>query len=508
VTSDEQLLASVLDFLPLGVWIARAPGGELVLANRVFREIMGMEARSDVARGGYSEPYGIFTRDGTPYPETRLPFVRALEARETVTVDDIVIHRGDGGRVDIRALARPIFDGDVITHVVIAFEDITVERRVEEQRRAGERLESIGQLAAGVAHDFNNALASVRVLATLLRVRESDAARVADLRRIEDATDRAAALSRSLLTFGRHGGGSRTRVSVETIAGPVLDLVRRTFDPMVEIRYQGRADGAWIEADPAQIEQLLMNLLVNARDALPEGGCVDVRLGGDAAAVTIEVSDDGPGIPAELRSRIFEPYFTTKQRGELPGTGLGLSTVYGIVKQHGGTIDVTEAEPPNSVRSSGAPRPPGGPGARFVVRLPAVAGVEPAADREQPVRRGSGRVLIVEDDEQVRRSTRHVLELLGYHVIEAVDGIEAVELFRRAPESIDAVLLDVVMPRQGGRVTLPALRAIRDVPVVVTSGITTLDDADAWRDLGAAALLPKPYDLGALSNALADAIRA
>ena len=502
--SDESLLAGVLDFLPLGVWIARAPSGELVLANRVFREIMGMDARPDVARGGYAEPYGICGRDGKPYPESKMPFVRALQARATVTVDDIVIHRPDGHRVNIRAIARPIFEGETITHVVIAFADATAEvnaeaarRDSEERLRAAQRLEAIGNLAAGVAHDFNNAMASIRVLAALLRLRESDPARAADLRRIEDATDRAAELSRSLLTFGRHGSGRVARVSVDDLARTVVDLVRRTFDRQIEILLDAGSAPAWVDGDPAQIEQLLMNLLVNARDAMPDGGRVAVRVdvAGTPPWVTIEVEDSGPGIPVELRSRVFEPYFTTKNSAERPGTGLGLSTVYGIVQQHGGSIVIGDAAPH---------------GARFVISLPGAApAVTGEARRPAVLRHGTGRILVVEDDEAVRRSTRSLLELLGYEVVEATDGIAAVDVFRRdagAARAIDAVLLDVVMPRQSGRATLPALRAIREVPVVITTGIATGDDHDEWRALGAHALLAKPYDLGQLSTVLADAI--
>ena len=501
---DDPLLSSVLDLLPLGVWIARAPTGELVLANRMFREIMGSDARRDVALGGYAAPYGIFGRDGKPYPEERMPFVLALKARTIVTVDDIVIHRGDGTRVNIRAFARPVFEGDTITHVVIAFADITAEvsadaarRDSEERLRATQRLEAIGNLAAGVAHDFNNAMASIRVLAALLRLRESDPARGEDLRRIEDATDRAAELSRSLLTFGRHGTGRITRIAVDDLARTVVDLVRRTFDRQIEIHLDTGDASAWVDGDPAQLEQLLMNLLVNARDAMPDGGKVAVRIDvtGTPPWVTIEIEDTGPGIPVELRSRVFEPYFTTKSSAERPGTGLGLSTVYGIVQQHGGSIVIGDATPH---------------GARFVISIPGATSAAAVDARRAPaLRHGTGRVLVVEDDEAVRRATRSLLELLGYDVIEAVDGVAAVDVFRRdaiTTQEIDAVLLDVVMPRQSGRATLPALRAIREVPVVITTGIATDDDHDEWRALGAHALLAKPYDLGELSNVLADAI--
>ena len=497
--SDEQLLAGVVDLLPLGVWIARVPGGELVLANRVFREIMGIEARTDVGVGEYAAPYGICTPEGAPYPEDRMPFVRAIQARTTVTVDDLWIHRPDGTRAGVRAFARPIFAGDTITHVVVAFADVTAERAAEEARRvseerlrAAQRLEAIGNLAAGVAHDFNNAMASIRMLASLLRLREHDPARIEDLVQIEQATDRAADLTRSLLTFGRHSTARAARVDVAEIATRLVALVRRTFDRQIEVSLAIDDPRATVEADPAQLEQVLMNLLVNARDAMPDGGEVAVRVARRGDAVVVDVEDTGPGVPPALRTRIFEPYFTTKTRADRPGTGLGLSTVYGIVQQLGGTIEVGDR----------APR-----GARFVVTIPAAAAPATIARAEAaPLRRGAGRVLLVEDDDSVRRATSGLLEMLGYDVVEAVDGLDAVDLFRRQATTIDLVLLDVIMPRQGGRVTLPALRAIRDVPVVVTTGIATDDDAEEWRALGAHALLPKPFDLGALSNVLADAI--
>ncbi|KAB2883221.1 MAG: PAS domain-containing protein, partial [Kofleriaceae bacterium] len=278
VTTDDVLLSGVIDQLPLGVWIARAPGGELLFANQVFREILGIEARGDVAVGGYSEPYGIMGLDGKPYPEARMPFVRALEARATVTVEDIVIHRHDGRRVNIRATARPIFDGDVITHIVIAFADYTAEREAcarqreaEERARQDERLQAIGTLAAGVAHDFNNVLAQIRILASMLRVREQDASRVEDLVRIEQATDSAAALTRSLLAFGRHPAGNVVRFDLDAVVAGVVDLVRRTFERHITIEHR-REPGAFVAGDQNQLEQVILNLAVNARDAMANGG--------------------------------------------------------------------------------------------------------------------------------------------------------------------------------------------------------------------------------------------
>jgi signal transduction histidine kinase len=500
---DEQaLLANVVDNLPLGVWIARAPGGDFVFANKVFREIMGMDARPDVAAGEYAAPYGICTREGTPYPEELMPFVRALRARTTITVDDIVIHRPDGGKVNIRATARPIFarpdGGGDITHVVIAFADITAElaaetakRESEERLRASQRLESLGRLAAGVAHDFNNMLASIRLLASYVAHSDPSPVRRADLRRIEDVTESAAQLTRALLAFGRSGGADAVPVDLADLAKALVEVGRHTFDRAVELRFEASAGPAVVLGDPAQLEQVVLNLLVNARDAmLPGGGVLTVRIAVDTLTappaplapgryVVLEVADTGPGVPAELRDRIFEPYFTTKipatgdtapgAPGEThPGAGLGLATVYGVAKTHGGAVEVRDAAPH---------------GALFRVVLP-VADAVPArrdARHETPAVRGHGTILVVDDEPLVRAA---------------------------ASAGLAAVLLDAVMPRLGGRETFLRIRAMApELPVVLTTGRAGPDEMEDLVALGVDHFLPKPFDLRALSRTLADAMR-
>jgi two-component system cell cycle sensor histidine kinase/response regulator CckA len=509
VVEDDVLLSGVIDQLPLGVWIARAPGGELLFANQVFREIMGIEARADVGVGGYSQPYGICGLDGKPYPEPRMPFVRALEARQTVNVEDIVIHRHDGRRVNIRATARPVFVGDTITHVVIAFADITAEvqarareREIEQRARHDERLRSIGTLAAGVAHDFNNVLAQVRVLASLLRLRERDGARVDDLVRIEQATDSAAALSRSLLAFGRHPAGNVVRFDLDEVVGGVVDLVRRTFDRHITIEHE-RSRGAFVAGDRNQLEQVMMNLAVNARDAMEGGGTLTFTVRtfeGDAPPplapgkwVVVEASDTGPGVPVELRPRVFEPYFSTKQGREARGTGLGLATAYGAVQAHGGVIEIGEAEPS---------------GARFTVYLPQAE----ATSRARPVRgelaRGRGRVLLVDDEQPLRRAMRRALEHMGYDIVEAADGAAAVEAFRAHRGELAAVVLDHVMPIMTGGDAYRVMRAIDpSVPVIMTSGRLEEDLEHELRALGIDTVMPKPFDIEELSRVLRAAIQ-
>jgi two-component system cell cycle sensor histidine kinase/response regulator CckA len=498
---DERVLAEVIDSLPLGVWIARAPGGELFFANRTFREIMGTEARDDVVVGGYAQPYGICGPDGRAYPEDRLPFVLALRARAIVTVDDIVIHRHDGRRVNIRATARPVFEGDTITQVVICFVDCTAEKQAERAReesdarlRQAQRLESLGTLAAGVAHDFNNLLGTISLIASMLGLREPDRARAEDLRRIIATTESAARLTRSLLAFGRQGPLRAVRFDAGEVAANVIELIRRTFDRNVEIVFV-RDGASSIVGDPTAIEQMLMNLAFNARDAMPEGGRLSVRFAREGDRVVIEVGDTGAGVPRELRGRIFEPYFTTKGDRELTGRGLGLATVYGIVEAHAGTIEVRDASPHGAV---------------FRVTIPAAidqseAAAPPARPDEATVR-GHGTVLVVDDEPLVRASLRRALEDLGYDAREAPDGVAALE--QLGSGDVHAVLLDSVMPRKGGRDTLIEVRRRpAPPPVIMMGGRIVPSERQELFALGAIAVLDKPFDVPALSRILADVIR-
>ncbi len=444
-----------------------------------------------------------------------MPFVRALEARATVIVDDIVIHRPDGGRVYIRAQARPVFVAgeDVISHVVIAFIDITREvtheaARVEAEARLARahRMESVGSLAGGVAHDFNNLLAVVRLLTSSLRRTERDALRLEDLRSIDEVVDSAAALTRSLLAFAGRGKTRSERVPLDAIAGAILDILGRAVDKRIAVRSElsSRAD---VVGDGSQLEQVLMNLVVNARDALPDTGNILVktyRLDVDEVTakrmgrltpgehVALEVHDDGTGIDPSIRERIFEPYFTTKTTGQLRGTGLGLATVYGIVEGHGGAIEVLDNVPRGTlVRVLLPVAPPSAPPRR---ERNATLGAAESA---------TGTVLLVEDEPLVRDAARRALVGLGYTVLVAVDGVEAVEVFRAQAGEIDVVVLDMVMPRMGGRATYRALREIDpDVLVVLTTGYARNEEAEGILDLGVRELLAKPYRLEALADVL------
>ena len=508
VPTDHDIVHALADDLPVGIWVARAPHGEFVYANRRFAEIMGQGGRDDTQVGSYSEPYGICTRDGRPYPESRMPFVRALQEKRVVVVDDLMIRRPDRTHVHVRAFARPVTnDAGTITHVVIAFFDVTREveaeaARAESDRRLqhGQRLEAIGTLAGGVAHDFNNLIFGIKLLAAELAVHETDPERRKSFALIDDITERSAMLTRSLLGFARRGKHRAAPVALDDLVGGMAELLSRTLGG-VNVAFDLAADRrGTVIGDRAQLEQVVMNLCVNAAEAVAEagrGGRLVIRTRSEHAtagdAVVLEVSDDGPGIARELRERVFEPYFTTKTPER--GTGLGLATVFGIVETHGGAIEIADGLD--------------GRGTTMRVRLPAA---ERAADSPQPlvareVPAGSGTVLVVDDDALVRRSVAGAIRSLGYDTIEAEGGAEALEVYRERRADLRAVVLDMVMPGMNGRATLAAMREVDpSVPVLLMSGHAMNEEIQSLLDSGARGFLSKPYSVSSLARSLADAI--
>ena len=369
--------------------------------------------------------------------------------------------------------------------LVMAVTDDTERRTLEERYRNAQKLEAVGTLAGGIAHEFNNLLTAVlgQVSLALLDL-PADSPLAAGLRDCEQAALRAADLTQQLLGFGRRSPVQLRPTDLREVVHDSLPLFRYAIDPRIRIETRA-ADDLWpVHADAAQLGQALMNLCVNARDAMPEGGRLELRLRNesvlDATAprrgdfVVLEVTDDGTGMPPDVRARVFEPFFTTK--GSDRGTGLGLSVVHGIVEQHGGWIEVD-----SQVAAGTTFR-------LFLPRLAPAAGSPPSAP-------GQGETILVADDEPALRNlSRAILERLGYRVLLAADGQEAVELFRAHRADIALVLLDRTMPRRSGEETLALLHAeAPEVPVVLTSGYREREGRPAGAGDGAVGFLAKPY---------------
>jgi PAS domain S-box-containing protein len=401
----------------------------------------------------------------------------------------------NGGFLD--ATITPVRDaaGRVAAFVSV-MRDVTREIELEVQLRRQQKLEAIGTLASGVAHDFNNLLTGVLGYAELLAQRRPSQDEVAEAALvIGEAARRGAELTSRLLGFGLHSRLRSEPVDVHETVAEVVRLLSRTLPRSIEIRIELRAPRSVVLGDPGQLQQVLLNLAVNARDAMPGGGVLRFRSelapGAGPPQIALQVCDTGSGISPDLQERIFEPFFTTKHAEK--GTGMGLAVVYGIVQSHRGAISVESA--PDA-------------GSRFEIRLP-LSDAQPApragAAQREPVA-GSGRVLVVDDEPAVRRVATRMLRHLGYEPDEAEDGALALARLEGAPGAYAAVLLDLDMPGMDGRACLRALRAFAPaLPVVVSTGLpaSELGEMLAGEDVG---LLPKPYELVQLSEVMAAAL--
>jgi PAS domain S-box-containing protein len=376
----------------------------------------------------------------------------------------------------VRARGYPVRDaaGGVYRVAGVA-RDITDYRLLEEQFRQAQKMEAVGRLAGGLAHDFNNLLSVVLSYAELVLTElEPGSRQRVDVEEIRRAGERATDLTRQLLAFSRQQVLSPKVLDLRLVVRNMENLLRRLLGEDVALLIVAADGGNRVSVDPSQIEQIVMNLAINARDAMPRGGkltieIADVSLGASYAVmhagvepgdyVMLAVSDTGVGMNAMTRDRVFEPFFTTKERGK--GTGLGLSTVFGIVKQSHGHIQVYSEL---------------GVGTTFKIYLPCSEQLEAVESPPPPpptTLRGSETILLVEDDDQVREMNRHILRRYGYEVLEAQNGGEAFLVNERFSGPIHLLLTDVVMPRMSGREVAERLRSVRpEMRVLYCSGYT------------------------------------
>ena len=382
--------------------------------------------------------------------------------------------------------------------------DITEHKSLEQQFLRAQRMESIGTLAGGIAHDLNNVLAPIMMSIDLLKLKESDPTRMNILSTIETSVKRGADMVKQVLYFARGVAGEQVVVQVGYQLHEIEKIAQDTFPKNIRLISAIPADLWTVQGDATHLHQVLLNLCVNARDAMPHGGTLAltasnmmldehyVGMNPEASPgphVLIQVEDTGTGIPPAVLDRIFEPFFTTKELGK--GTGLGLSTTLGIVKSHGGFIRVhSEA----------------GMGAKFSVYLPAQTVTETAHEAPAPVElpRGHGELILVIDDETaVRQITRHTLEAFGYRVLLAADGTEAVALFASRMQEVAAVLTDMMMPVMDGPMTIMVLRRMQpQVRILAASGLGTSGMVDKAASSGVRHFLPKPYTAEVMLQAL------
>lgn len=389
--------------------------------------------------------------------------------------------------------------------VLLCLEDITAHRAMEAKFLRSQRLESIGLLASGVAHDLNNVLSPVLMSLNILRLQLRQPEDNALLDMLEAGVKRGAAIIKQLLLFGRGLEGNRTRLKPGDAIKDIAQIVRETFPKSIQLDLAVEKGLPGIVADPTQIHQVLLNLCVNARDAMPQGGTLtlgarqvqvdetlarlfkEVRPG---SHVLLEVRDTGEGIPRELLDRIFDPFFTTKKPGH--GTGLGLATVQGIARGHGGFVDV------ESVRERGT---------TFRVYLPTteIASTTPEGERPAAIKpRGRKELVLVIDDEQsIRGVISRVLQINGYRVITAQDGLEGIQQIDRHAAEVRAVIVDMLMPKLDGAGVIRHLRQQAPPPLLIAiSGMMQMEQEAKLATQGPIAFLPKPFPMDQLLSVL------
>jgi len=456
---------SIVDNAVFGIYIS-TPDGRFLEVNPALVSMLGYDSANELMATG---PVALY-RD----PDTRAALVEEYREADHIRDVEVVWMRRDGTPITVRLNGKIIRTESGTAAFEVIAQDITAEKLHQEELRHTQKMEAVGQLAGGIAHDFNNLLTVIGGSTQLLlaSLPEDDPLRL-DAEEITSATARATALTRQLLAFSRKDALQSRAVDLNELIEELDKMLRRLIGEDISMETRLGPQPLIVHGDPGQIEQILMNLVINARDALPDGGRILVEArraertrppcGTPEAEVRnwalISVTDNGVGMDEHTRSRIFEPFFTTKGKGE--GTGLGLATAYGIIRQQGGRI-LVESEP--------------GIGTRFDVWLPLEEGVADLTgemDHDDARDRGHETILAVEDEEPVRRIVHRVLTGAGYTVLLAADGHEALELFTERYEGIDLVLTDVVMPRMKGTELAERIDAIRpDTPILFMSGYT------------------------------------
>jgi PAS domain S-box-containing protein len=448
-------------------------------------------------------------RDGTPLPKSECALVQAAFSGKTLLGHEDAYIRKDGTPIDVSCSSACMYEGDRIVGSVLVVHDITSRKLAEQEYRSlqeqflqAQKMEAVGRLAGGIAHDFNNLLQIINGYASLIAaVGGSDPQLLAArAQAINDAGQRAAQLTRQLLDFSRTDPGVPEVIRLDSAMEELMKMVRTLVGADIDLTTRIQTDGQSVQISAGQLQQVVMNLVVNARDAMPTGGklhieasCVNLNdesrraLGCISAGpyVQVSVSDTGCGMDAETKRHVFEPFFTTKERGK--GTGLGLSTVYGIVTQNGGGIRIDTAL---------------GVGSTFSICLPVAERKVVVLDPQNDLapQRGTERVLLVEDQQDVTLLVAGQLASLGYNVVAASDGAEAFRLATASPRAFDLLITDMIMPKMGGQDLAEKIRRICPaIKVVQMSGYNDTAQPPFVGERPNLLYLQKPFTLKALA---------
>ncbi|HWD56635.1 MAG TPA: ATP-binding protein [Stellaceae bacterium] len=493
----------MIEILPAAVYVCNADA-VVVAYNRRATELWGRAPKPGDTDQKYCGSHKLFLPDGTYLPHAETPMERVLRTGGTARDQEVIIERPDGSRVLVLVNIAPLFGEDgALIGAVNCFQDLTVQKQAEEERARlreellqAQKMDALGRLTGGLAHDFNNLLAAISGNLELLESKLTEPAACRVLARVTEATTQGARLVEQILAFSRRQELDPRPVDLREIIGKMEEMLSRTLGAATTIRTRFAARLWHASADPTQLELAILNLVLNARDAMPCGGTIDIVADNLAAAqlpgltglrpgdyVRVTVTDRGQGMSGEVLERAFEPYFTTKETGK--GTGLGLSMVQRMAAQLGGNVVIDSRV---------------GHGTSVSVLLPR-AEPDAAKDQHMPVSlpaQGSGRILVVDDDPGVLDFVSDALKDLGYETISAADTKSAVSLVERG-EQLDAVLTDYKLPDMTGMELLARLGEIRPgLKGMLVTG--NLDATELFQT--SLPVLRKPFRIAALAEQL------
>ncbi len=498
---SQAALQSLLDNAPFGICRTSLEGDCFQTMNSTLREMLGSYSLEEALQLRISKQVWADPKD-------RDRFIDLIRRNLSIKVFEANFRRRDGSTLPVRISGFLVHDADRTEHFEGYAEDMTQQSTLEQQVRQVQKLEAVGRLAGGMAHDFNNVLVVIKLSTELMLGQITpDNPLSKPLLQVSNAADRAAALTRQMLAFGRQQMMQTRIINLNSVVSETSHMLRRVIGEDIQLvtNLSNTVDNARL--DPDQVAQVMLNLAVNARDAMPDGGTLHIETSNvdlddvytkahppvqPGRYVMLAVGDTGTGIDKSILPRIFDPFFTTKDLGK--GTGLGLSIVYGIVKQSGGYIWVYSEL---------------GRGTTFKLYFPATTAAQevPVARSEIVSRPAGQKVLVVEDEAMIRSNVSECLQQLGYGVLEAENGEAALQLCSKHQGEIDLVLTDLVMPGISGHQLAGELAQRHpEIKMLFMSGYT--EDSAARRDilLKGSAFLQKPFSVGDLSNAVQQAL--
>jgi two-component system cell cycle sensor histidine kinase/response regulator CckA len=503
---SEANLQITIESLGDGV-ISTDKNGKIIQCNPVAQNLIGRNL-SEVSGKPLDEVF-VLKDFNTSEPVT-VPISDVIKNGKKLFLKEKILVSKDGSEYIINDSLAPIINRDAeVTGVVIVFRDVTMESKIQEQLLHSRKMDAVGQLAAGVAHDFNNMLTGILGSAEVLKIRQKGSENQHLIDNIIDAAKRSADLTDRLLGFSRKKARENVEIDVHQVIDKCIAILTRTINKKIVIKNECYSIRSHVWGDPSEIENIFLNLGINSADAMLSGGILsfiteEIELTEETvqnypfgvspgAYISIKVVDTGTGIPPQFLEKIFEPFFTTKDEGK--GTGLGLAAVYSGTRANNGTVTV-HSKP--------------GVGTEFQLFFP-IFGTEswdPYVDGNRTrIVYGEGRILLIDDEDVVRAATIELLSEIGYKVVAISDPQIGLQIFQERADYFDMVIIDMIMPDMSGRDLFHSLKKISpSIPVVLISGYHKSEDLQIITENGLHGYLSKPYDLQNLSQFVADVL--